>query len=227
MENEQIALPRGVIIEYDFTAIDGAQILFETTSKLLAKEGIELDIKREALHLNGGNFQGALTELAEALKVKLDAADVAQKLSRTFKDELTKASVSALTPGFKAFVKALTAAGLKVVIATRADTAKLEKALEGLNDPQIVVYSEPSNTYGNCKWDAWKRACTQNNILNLLAVAITGSGNGVKSALIAGLSALAIVHDHTAWQDFGGADVVAPSFNAALASEVLKMLHMA
>ena len=62
--------------------------------------------------------------------------------------------------------------------------------------------------------------------MNMLTVAVTGSGKGVKSALVAGMSALAVVHDHVAYQDFGGADAVVETFDAKLADEVLRMLHL-
>ena len=60
----------------------------------------------------------------------------------------------------------------------------------------------------------------------MLTVAVAGSGKGVKSALLAGMSALSVAHDHVAYQDFGGADVVVDAFDAKLAQEVLRMLHM-
>ena len=52
-EEEKKKLPRGVVIEFDFTAIDGAQLLFETAKKVLAEAGIDLTIKLEAMHLAG------------------------------------------------------------------------------------------------------------------------------------------------------------------------------
>ena len=63
-------------------------------------------------------------------------------------------------------------------------------------------------------------------LVMMLTVAITGSGNGVRSALVAGMPAIAIIHDHVAYQDFGGADVVADGFSAGLADDVLRMLHI-
>ncbi len=48
----------------------------------------------------------------------------------------------------------------------------------------------------------------------------------MRSALVSGLSAIAVMHDHVAYQDFGGADVVVDSFDAKLADEVFRMLHM-
>ena len=216
MAEERKSIPRGVVVEFDFTAVDGAQILFDVAKKVLAPKGVDLTVKLEATHLVGGNYQGGLTELFEALDITADAAAVAQELDAAFRAALTEACAAAVTPGFKAFVKGLTARGLKVVVATRADLAS----------DRVVPYAEPSKTYGNCKWDAWRRACSQNDLVNMLAVAVTGSGKGVKSALVAGLSALAVEHDHVAYQDFGGADAVVSGFDAKLADVVFRMLHI-
>ncbi|MGN0846645.1 MAG: HAD hydrolase-like protein [Kiritimatiellia bacterium] len=227
MADEKKTVPRGVIVEFDFTAVDGAQILFDIAKKVLAARGVDLTIKLEAIHLVGGNYQGGLAELFEALGIKADAAAVAQELAEAFKAALAEKAAAAVTPGFKAFVKALTAKGVKVVVATRSDVEQLRSALADLDSALVVPYAEPSNTYGNCKWDAWRRACSQNGLVDVLTVAVTGSGKGVKSALVAGMSALGIVHDHVAYQDFGGADaVVEAGFDAKLAGVVARMLHL-
>ncbi len=228
MAEEKKSVPRGVIVEFDFTAVDGAQILFDVAKKVLAPHKVDLTVKLEAIHLVGGNYQGALAELFDTLEINADAATVATELAEAFKAALTEKAAAAVTPGFKAFVKGLTARGLKVVIATRSDIEQLKPALADLDPELVVAYAEPSNTYGNCKWDAWRRACNQNGLVDMLTAAVTGSGKGVKSALVAGLSALAVVHDHVAYQDFGGADAVVETvFNAKLADAVARMLHLA
>lgn len=226
MSEEKKPLPRGVIIDFDFTALDGAQILFDVAKQQLAASGIDLTVKLEALHLVGNNYQGGLDELAQKLGVALDAAATARDLATAFNAALAEKVATAVTPGFKAFVKALTDHGLKVVIASRAGAEALAPALEGLDSELVVPYSEQSPTYGNGKWDAWRRACNANGLVNLLTVGVTGSGKGVKAVLWAGLSALAVVHPHVAYQDFGGADTVAEAFDAALADDVLRMLHL-
>ena len=226
MAEERKAAPRGVVIEFDFTAIDGAQILFDVAKKILAPKGVDLSVKLEANHLVGGNYQGGLTELFDSLGIQGDAAATAQELAEAFKTALTEKAAAAVTPGFKAFVKALTDKGMKVVVSTRSDIEQLKPALADLDAERVVPYAEPSNTYGNCKWDAWRRACNQNDLVNMLTVAVTGSGKGVKSALVSGMSALAIMHDHVAYQDFGGADAVADDFDAKLANVVFRMLHI-
>ena len=225
-EENKNALQRGVVVEFDFTAIDGSQLLFETAKKVLKGHGVDLTVKLEAMRLVGGNYQGGLSELFEFLGSKADAGKVAQELAEAFRTALGTQAVQAVTPEFKAFVKALVDKGVKVVVATRSDVEPLKAALAEFDPALVVTYAEPSNTYGNCKWDAWRRACSQNGLIEKLSAAVTGSGKGVKSALVAGMSALAIVHDHVAYQDFGGADAVAEQFDASLAAIVFRMLHM-
>ena len=226
MAEEKKPLTRGVVIEFDFTAIDGGQSLFETAQKILAAKGVDLTVKLEALHLSGGNYQGGLAELFRTLDKKCDAAATARDLHDAFGKALTAKAVAAVTPGLKAFITALVERDVKVVIATRSDLETLRPAFEGFDPEKVVLYAEPSMTYGNGKWDAWRRACNQNSLVDVLTVGVTGSGFGVKAALVAGMSAIAVVHEHVAYQDFGGSDVAVESFDASLADEVFRMLHM-
>ena len=225
-EKENSAPVRGVVVEFDFTAIDGGQLLFDTAKKILAAKGVDLTIKLEALHLAGGNYQGGLAELFRTLDKKCDAAATARDLHDAFGKALTERAVAAVTPGFKAFVSALVERGVKVVIATRSNLDTLRPAFEGFDPEKVVLYAEPSMTYGNGKWDAWRRACSQNGLVDVLTVAVTGSGFGVKAALVAGMSAIAVVHDHVAYQDFGGADEVLKQLDAAAAKAVLGVLRV-
>ena len=82
------ALQRGVVVEFDFTAIDGSQLLFETAKKVLKGHGVDLTVKLEAMRLVGGNYQGGLSELFEFLGSKADAAKVAQELAEAFRAAL-------------------------------------------------------------------------------------------------------------------------------------------
>lgn len=218
-------MTRGVVVEFDFAVADGAQLLFDTARKVLEAKGIDLTLKLEAMHLTGGNYQGGLAELFGVLGKKCDPAATARDLSDAFAKALTAKAAEAVTPGFKAFVKALTAKGIKVVIATRADIEAVKPAFEEFDPENVVLYSEPSMTYGNCKWDAWRRAYSQNGLVDVLTVAVSGSGAGVKAALVAGMGVVAVIHDHVAYQDFGGADFVTETVDAKLADEVLRMLH--
>ena len=130
---------------------------------------------------------------------------------------------AAVTPAFRNFLKTLIERDVKVVVATRGDAAALAAAI---GEERVVMHTETSSTYGSCKWDVWKRACRMNGLHEMLTAAVTGSGFGVKAALVAGMSALGVVNDHVAWQDFGGADDVVDTLDKKAADVVLKMLKV-
>ena len=218
---------RGVIVEFDFAAMNGAELLFETTRKFLADlDGIPFDAITAARYLAGGNYQGGLSELFSVVKTKKTAQKAARDLAAAFNAALTEAVPSAVSPSFRNFVKVLADHGVRVVIATRADVAAVRMAFAQILSGDVVLYQETSPCYGSVKWDAWRRACVANRLRHLNAVAVTGSGFGVKSALVAGMGSMAVVNDHVAWQDFGGADEVVEELSAPAARRLLEVFRM-
>ena len=215
-------MSKGVVIEFDFAVLNGAEILFETASAILKGYGVTLDARLEALHLAGGNYQGALAELFGKVDCEAEPA-VARELNTAFNAAVAAKAAAAVTPAFKNFIKALQDKGVKVVVATRGDAAALAEVIA---DPQVVVHAETSSTYGSCKWDAWKRACRNNGLHEMLTTAVTGSGFGVRAALVAGMSALGVSNKRVEWQDFGGADDVVDTVDKNAADIVLKMLKV-
>ena len=220
-------LRKGVIIEFDFAAMDGAGLLYRTTEALLKEIGIGFSPRIEAQHLAGGNYQGGLAEYFAVVKTKKTAAKAAKDLTEKFAAALEAAIPGSVTPGFKTFVKTLAAKGVKVVIATRADVERVRPAFADLLGERVALYQETSQTYGSVKWDAWRRACAMNKLRNTTTLAVTGSGLGVKSALLAGMGSIAVVNDHVAYQDFGGADETVTALDAAAAKKVLEILRVA
>ena len=120
---------KGVIVEFDFTVLDGADILFDTAKKLLKGCGIELDARLEALHLAGGNYQGALAELFSKTGGTGEPAALARELNATFNAKVAEKAASAVTGAFKNFVKTLLDKGVKVVVTTRGDAPALAAAI--------------------------------------------------------------------------------------------------
>lgn len=218
---------RGVIVEFDFAAMDGAGLLFETTKRFLKElDGIPFDIPTEARYLAGGNYQGGLAELFSVVKTKKTAQKAARDLAAAFNAALTKAVPENVTPAFRNFVKALADKGVKVVIATRADVQAVRMAFAQILSGDVVLYQETSTCYGAVKWDAWRRACAANRMRHLSTIAVTGSGFGVKSALVAGMGSMAVVNDRVAYQDFGGADDVVNELSGVTARRLLEILRV-
>ena len=226
VEEKKPLATRGVIVEFDFAALDGSKLLFETAKKQFAEIGVDLTPRLEAEHLAGGSYQGAIAELLQALKKKNDPAKVARELATAFSKALDAKVAAAVTPAFKAFVKALVAKGVKVVISTRANVETLKPAFADFDPALVTVYAEPSLTYGSIKWDAWRRACIANKLHECITVAVTGSGLGVKAALVGGLAAVAVANPRLAYQDYGGADAVVDEISTKLVPDILRVLHL-
>jgi phosphoglycolate phosphatase-like HAD superfamily hydrolase len=217
---------KGVIVEFDFAAMDGANLLFDVTKKFLAGlDNIPFDERIEAQHLAGGNYQGGLAEYFAVVKTKKLAAKAAKDLSAAFVSALNEAVPKSITQGFRKFVQTIAAKGVKIVISTRADVETVRPAFAGLLGDDVVLFQETSSTYGSVKWDAWRRACAMNKLRNFSTIAVTGSGFGVKSALVAGMGSVAVTSPHVAYQDFGGADEVVSELNAAAAKTILEILR--
>ena len=77
-------MSKGVVVEFDFAVLNGSEILFETASSILKGYGITLDARLEALHLAGGNYQGALAELFGKVDCEAEPAAVARELNAAF-----------------------------------------------------------------------------------------------------------------------------------------------
>ena len=218
---------KGVIVEFDFAAMDGAGLLFDTTKKFLAGlDNIPFDERIEAQHLAGGNYQGGLAEYFSVVKTKKLAVKAAKDLAAAFGNALNEAVPKAVTPSFRNFVSTIAAKDVMVVISTRAELEKVQGAFSALLGENVALYQETSATYGSVKWDAWRRACAMNKLRNFSTIAVTGSGFGVKSALLAGMGSVAVVSPHVAYQDFGGADEVVKELNSATARTVLDILRV-
>ncbi len=217
---------KGVIIEFDFTALDGAALLYKVAESVLGDIDVPYSPRVEAEYLAGGNCQGGLSEYFSVVKTKKTAAKASKDIFDAFRRALNEAVPKAVTEDFKSFVRTLTAKGLAVVISTRADLEVVQPAFEDILGNDVALYSETSATYGSVKWDAWRRACVAHKLRNSLAIAVTGSGYGVKSALLAGMGSIAVICDHVAYQDFGGADEVVTKLDADAAAKVLKILRV-
>jgi len=218
---------KGVVIEFDFAAMDGAGLLFRTAQRFLRElDNIELDEKSEAKYLVGGNYQGAFAELFGVVKTKKTAAKAARDFAEAFGGALDEAVPKAVSPAFRNFVRTLADKGARVVISTRAQVDRIAPAFASVVSENVVLYHELSTTYGCVKWDAWRRACVANGLRPYATVAVAGSGLGVKSALLAGMPSVAVSNDHVAYQDFSGADDVVRELNAAAAKKILETLRI-
>ena len=213
---------RGVVVEFDFAAMDGAGLLFKTTKQFLKDlDKIALDDALEARYLAGRTYSDGLARLFASVKTKKTAQKAARDLAAAFSSAVTAAVPEAVTPQFRNFIKALTDAGLAVAIATRADVEAVRPAFGPVLGERVILYHEESESYGFPTWESWRRACMALEMKHAMVRAVSGSGFGVKSALVAGMKSVAVINDRVAWQDFGGASEIVDELSGKTAKRVL------
>lgn len=218
---------RGVVIEFDFTALDGAKLLFDTMrDHLAAIDDIQFTPGLEARCLAGRELEDGVCRLFDLVKTKKTAAKAVRTLSDAFVEVFAEAAPSAVTTAFKSFVKSLKEKGVKVVIATRVDPEVLAPALADVLDENAVLCQVKPTAYGSTKTDVFGMICRDNAIRRRRTLAIVGSGFSVKEALLAGLGAVAVENDHTAWQDFSGVSDFIPALNGPAVKVVQKVMNL-
>ena len=213
---------RGVVIEFDFAAMNGAELLFKTAKKFLeGLDNIPFDDALEARFLAGRTYLDGLTRLFAQAKTKKTAQKASRDLAVAFADAVTAAVPEAVGVPFRNFVKALVDAGFAVAIATRADLDAVRPAFESVLGEKVILYHEESDGYGFPTWESWRRACMALEMKHALVRAVAGSGFGVKTALVAGMKSIAVTGDRVAYQDFGGAYEVVDELSGKTAKKFL------
>ena len=213
---------RGIVIEFDFAAMNGAELLFKTTKKFLRDlDNIPFDESLEARYLAGRSYSDGLVRLFAQAKTKKTAPKAARELAAAFASAVTGVVPTAVGIPFRNFVKTFVDAGFSVAIATRADLAEMRPAFEPVLGEKVILYHEESDGYGFPTWESWRRACMELEMKHAAVWAVAGSGFGVKSALVAGMRAVAVVNNRVAYQDFGGAGEVADELSGKSARKFL------
>lgn len=213
---------RGVVIEFDFAAMNGAELLFRTAKKFLQElDRIPFDEPLEVRYLAGRTYLEGLTRLFAQSKTKKTAQKASRDFAAAFAGAVTAAVPEAVGISFRNFVKALVDAGFAVAIATRADLDAVRPAFASVLGKNVILYHEESDGYGFPTWESWRRACMALEMKHAMVRAVAGSGFGVKTALVAGMKSIAVVNDRIAYQDFGGAYEVVDELSGKSAKKFL------
>ena len=213
---------KGIVIEFDFAAMNGAELLFRTTRKFLRDlDKLPFDESLEARCLAGRTYAEGLARLFAQAKTKKTAPKAARELAVAFASAVTGAVPTAVGVPFRNFVKTFVEAGFSVAIVTRADLDAVRPAFESVLGENVVLYHEESDGYGFPTWESWRRACMALEMKHAVVWAVSGSGFGVKSALVAGMRSVAVVNDRVAYQDFGGASEIADELSGKSAKKFL------
>jgi len=218
-------LQRGVIVEFDFTVLGGHALLLDICIARLAKDNVKFDASLMARSMGGKSFSSGLNALCNKQQKTIDVPAVVGECQELYSEAL-QGSLSQVPAGFVAFVKALLAKGLKVVLVSRADADAVKAVFGDVESDKLVITHDVSNGFGFCSWDGWRRAARKCDLHERLCVAVAGSGYSVKGALTSGLGVMVKVNPLTEHQDISGSDVQIGEWSAGLADEVTRLLHI-
>ena len=226
MSNSTAAqLQRGVIVEFDFAVLPGHAFLKDICSVRLEKEGLKPDAKLMARYMGGKSFSSGLNAMCNKLQKTLDVPAVIAECNGQFAEAL-KGALPKVPAGFIAFVKALLAKEIKVVIVSRADSEAVRAAFADVQSDKLVVMHDLANSFGFCSWDGWRRAARKNDLHERLCVAVAGCGFSVKGALTSGMGVLVKDNAVTEYQDISGCDLKISEFSAGLVDDVTRILRV-
>jgi len=226
MSHSQAAqLPRGLIVEMDFAVLPGHALMQDICRERLAAEGVAFDVKRAAKAFCGRSFTSGLNALCVKAQKTVDAAALAADCNARFEEALS-AALSEMPSGFVAFVKAVLAKGVKVVLMTRADVEAVRARFGDCDPEKLIVSHETMPGFCCCGWEGWRRVARKHDLHERLCVAVAGSGLSVKGALTSGLGVIAKLHPLVEHQDISGSDALITEYSAGLVSEVCRILRI-
>ena len=220
-------MKKAVIIDFDFAALDGAQILFDSTRDFLKNlDNIPFDEIIEARYFACREAIEGTTAYFQKVKTKKTAAKGARDIITAFSKAVLAVAPSAFTNGFNAFVKALSDKGVELKLLTRIPEKQFAAVFGGITSETVKPVREVSQAYGGPDNIGYLRVIKHEGLTPRSTIIVTGSALGVRNAMNIGATAVTIPYSHVAYQDFTGANATIKEFSAKTAQKVLALLRV-
>ncbi len=225
-EKKDARLQRGLLVEFDFAVMPGHQIMLEVCKEQLTKSGVKIDEVLMARYMFGRSFVAGLSALYRAQELSsYEVADRVAACNEAFAARI-KADLAEIPPGFKDFIKAVAAREIKVVLFSVAESEAVQAAFADMPENLFAVSEDLTSSFGFTSWEGWRRFARKNSLHERLCVSVCGSGLSVKGALTSGISSIVKDNAVVAYQDISGFDKQIEKFDAGLADDVVRLLHL-
>ena len=225
-ENKDAKLQRGLLVEFDFAVMPGHQLLLDICKEQLAKEGLKIDEVLTARYMFGRSFVAGLSALCRAQEVSsFEVSDMVATCNEIFVEKI-KDNLANVPAGFKEFIQAVADKGVKVVLFSVAESETILSAFSDMPEDMLGASEDLTSSFGFTSWEGWRRFARKNGLHERLCVSICGSGLSVKGALTSGISVIVRDNEMVDYQDIGGYDKQIEEFDAGLADEVARLLHL-
>ena len=216
-------IPRGVLFELEYVALQGRKIIFDVVKAALKKENITLSVPMFSRYCVSGSPHDYIPSI---LDVNRKSAASADKLANAIVSE-TKSAFTKAKPGQNSCIQdILTVAekyGSKVGALSVLGIDLAESLVEklGLHKRGVVVKSSGSGHNGYTPPDAWIRLAKSIQVSSFQCIAIGSHAVSCRSAIAAHMRCVAVPDEFTSHQDFSGADRILDALDLDVLDDVI------
>ncbi len=213
-----------IVLDLDFAAVDGAEAFYRAAERVLAGQDVEFDAGRFVRHLLGNSPTAGLNSLMQHQKKPNDTvATLAKELLAGFQAEIVGLTPR---PAVQELIRqAATANGHVVALSSLPGAAAEQlRSIVGLPDDATIVL-EPAEWLGYHPTETWARVQQGTALPERHCMAVVGTADNARSALMANLNIAAFIGERTEAQDFGGVDWLGAGAEPADAEAVLDLLR--
>ena len=213
-ETAQSQSPYAFLFELETLAVAGRNAAYEVLSSLLTGKKVELSqtlFARFGLHPSPAHYLPGLLSAAGAGKLSVD------KLAREVESGMAlyfSSNEAVLNTGFDQLLSAMLdkdiSAGALSSLPEEQGAALMKKL--GLDERGVELFSCDAGKHVFPRADTWMKVVKSSGRSPRNCLALVSSHDSCKSALSAGIHCVAMPDAFTAFEDFGGADLVADSY---------------
>lgn len=215
----------GIVLELEFMLFPGRQLMFDAFCNVLNHSQITLDQILFSRYCLQRTIEKNLYGLLPALGKKgLAAENIAAKIKRQFESSL-EASATGPAPGLLALLKKAAESNIKIGLLSFLPQEKADQLVARL-PPELTacLHAMKKEADDLPTPDSWLSLLKTMKIIPQCAIALVDGALANKSALAVGMRCVVLPDPFTAWQDFGGADIVADNISDLKLNDIVALL---
>jgi beta-phosphoglucomutase-like phosphatase (HAD superfamily) len=199
-----------MFFELEYTLVKGRDFMFEAVSKILKKAKKELTVPEFSRYCLYPAPKYFVPRLTEAFGLSATAAgNMVSELDASYAEYMVSDKVQ-VNEGMKRLIDAALEKGLPVCTLSALKPTDTQKLLGnvGLSDKGIEMFCSDEVDEHFPRADTWMKMARELSKSARRCVVFASSSRACKATLSAGMRSVAIPDAYTAFQDFGGAEMI-------------------
>ena len=219
----------GLLIELENVAARGRHVTYDVMKSVLVEKGVKLQPNLFSRYCVDVPLNEGLQDLLKAVeKTRLSTEKLAAEISRGAELSLGEESAP-VNSGLKKLVARAREQGIRVgtLSFVGEETArKLSAPLELAEESSVLQVCPPEERHCPSA-DSWQRLARGMRLAPAACVALVAGAGACRAALGAGMQCVVVFDEFTAFQDFGGADLIVDGFGEENLAGIERVLGLA